>query len=59
VGPRNANSPGAIGAHEKGRPVLKVVPPRRLPSGMTHFDPKRSSQDYCFRPRGLRLAGFA
>jgi len=28
-----------IGAHGPWRPVLKVVRPRRLPSGMTHFDP--------------------
>jgi hypothetical protein len=30
-----------IGAHEPWRPVLKVVLPRRLPSGMTDFDPSR------------------
>ena len=30
----------AVGAHGPWRPVLKVVLPRRLPSGMTHFDPK-------------------
>jgi hypothetical protein len=51
VGPRNANSPGAIGAHEQWRPVLKVVLPRRLPSGMTHFDPLRSSVVAASAPR--------